>query len=300
LWNVADGKPLAVLRGTSELVERVAYSPDGRRIAAGGADGSIRIWDVGANPGTVEMDARAGQYAVRDPCFQFSRDGSLLASGLAGQACTLWDATTGRALVRYVLNTQKDVVSGLAITPDRRELRAITLNGQVLSWDLRRGGSPRSLTERGDQNVSPQLSNDGQLAACTRSNESIQLFYPDGETAKPREPVKLSQPRWQVFLAFSPDGRWLAAGCSDGRVLIYDTSAPGLPPRAISVSPDMNVVQISPDGRLLGSYQIDEHRIRFWQLADLKPFSTLTPEENYLLKWTFSADGHQVLRQCCR
>src|SRR5204863_124610 len=101
----------------------LAFSPDGKRLASGGQDGMVMLWDVAS--GKELHVCRGHRFPVRD--LAFSPDGRTLASGEAGDTrdnggdreegeVRLWDAATGQERGR--LRTEQTGVRGVAFSPD--------------------------------------------------------------------------------------------------------------------------------------------------------------------------------------
>ncbi len=94
LWDVPEGRCLKVLLGHIGGVWAVAWSPDGRTLATGSADQTIRLWDVAE--GNCLQVLQGHTSWVRS--VSFSPNGLVLASGSQDETVKLWDAKTGKCL----------------------------------------------------------------------------------------------------------------------------------------------------------------------------------------------------------
>ncbi len=115
-----DGRPVALLS--------LAWRRDGRVLATGHSDGTVRVWDVKAERQLLALQIPAAAASVAfDPA-----DGRVLASGHADGNVYLWN-TAARAALR-VLATYKREVRGLAFSPDGHALAAGSEDGTILFW----------------------------------------------------------------------------------------------------------------------------------------------------------------------
>ena len=112
----AARQPLGDLLAEGSTVDSVAFSPDGRTLAAGDSGGHVGLWDTGSG-------RRSATLAEGSPVFSvaFSPDGRTLAAGDSGGGVGLWDTASGR---RTVALAEGSPVYGVAFSPDGRTLAA--------------------------------------------------------------------------------------------------------------------------------------------------------------------------------
>jgi Tol biopolymer transport system component len=144
LWDPATGKLQRALTGHQSGVISVSFSPDGRRLASGGLDGTVKIWDP--STGKILQDFHTGRQ-VGGVCF--SPDGQRLATGTArlnsGEDTNLWlwDTVTGQELLRFP--GVGDVFWQVSFSPDGNRLAATSGSADaVLVWDASRPALPNT------------------------------------------------------------------------------------------------------------------------------------------------------------
>src|SRR5216683_1997380 len=98
----------------SNAVESVAFSPDGRMLAAGDTGGDVGLWDTASSRRTATLTAGNPVYTVA-----FSPDGRTLAVGGSGGHVSLWDTASGR---RTATLAEGASVASVAFSPDGQML----------------------------------------------------------------------------------------------------------------------------------------------------------------------------------
>jgi WD40 repeat protein len=260
IYDVRTGDALRRLERAGEESERVrflavAFSPDGRTVAAGGTGCALHLWDAA----TGKILRRFGEEdSVR--ALVFSPDGKALAAG--GGSVRLWDVDTGRAVWQLPLE-----VGGhdLAFSPDGRRLA-------VGGTDALRLLDPTTGKELGAYGGwAPAFSAHGKTLASVCHGQTIVLW--DTTTGKDLRRLT-GHTKGIDVLAFSPDGRTLASAGQDQTIRLWDVAAGReLYPRG-GHEDLVAAVAFSPDGKRLASGGFDG-RVRLWDMAtstEVRPF----------------------------
>src|SRR5262249_21359517 len=154
-------------------VTALALTPGGQRLATGGKDGTIRVWDV--TTGEQQLRIEASRWDVTS--LTFSDDGNLLVSASnTERLAKVHDATTGRVLA--TLRGHMAQVLSLTFVPDTLLVATAAADGTVRLWDARSGQERacRNLGENALVVSAVACSPDGRMLAATDAGQRLLVW----------------------------------------------------------------------------------------------------------------------------
>ena len=213
LWSVKTRKPIRRLRAgrDEEAVVSIAFSPDGRRVAAGHGDGRLMFYDTRQGALVAPLEAHEG--AVNAVAFS-PNDGHLLSGGVDGRVLR-WDSVSSSP--QAVVETA-GMVNGLSFDSAGRRAAAAGFDGTIRVWKPRGGGPPLTLRGHSDAVDDVGVSPDGRRLVSAAEDGTVALW---DLGAGPRLARVSAGAKRVTALAVSPTGDQIALGTGN-RVVLRD------------------------------------------------------------------------------
>ncbi len=298
--SAQEPKLLSTFVGHSDEVRAVAISPDGKTLASGGADNTIRLWDVATGKEQAALPTvmpKIAEFLVDS--LAFSPDGKTLASGTGGNKVDLWDVSTRKCT--NLLNEESQFASPLVVfSPDGK---AFASGGRCIReirlWDVATGKLGATLEGHDLYGVKALVfQRDGKTLISVGHDAQIKRW----DTATGKNTSTLKTADWTPAAAFSPDGKIAAVvipavdgikgkkDVTENCVKLFEVATgkvqASLKGDAVT---DLTMV-FSPDGKTLAT-GYTENTIKLWDIATGKELGTLRGHASSL---AFSRDGKML------
>ncbi|MBD1924407.1 AAA-like domain-containing protein [Microcoleus sp. FACHB-831] len=264
----------------SASVYSFTFSPNGKTVASGSNDGTIKLWSLDGREVQTFTGHKEGVTSV-----SFSPDGKTIASASAGADKTikLW-SLDGREIQTFT--GHKEAVTSVDFSPDGKTIASASWDGTIKLWSVG-GREIQTFTVhkdvRKDRVTSVSFSPDGKTIASASWDGKIRLWSLDGR-------------KLQTFtghtdivnrVSFSPDGKTIATASEDKTIKLWSLDGRKLQTFA-GHTEGVNSVSFSPDGKTLVSASAD--KIKLWSL-DGREVQTFTGHNTEVYSASFSPDG---------
>jgi len=278
LWDVNNEKVIRKLDGHKDKISAICFSPDGKHIAAGIRDKSIKIWNVKDG----KLVASLKKHYVDS--IAFSPDGRYIVS--AGDEISLWDINN----IQHIRTFEKfsnSFSNSIAFSPDGKTIVSSCYNKDINLWSVKDGTLIKTFK---DDVSSVCFSPDGQFIASGHLNGRVKLRQVDTGTIFKTLIDPINQ-KDQRSIIYSPDNRFIVSG--DNEINIW-SSYDWILIKKIKVSSySLSSVHFSSDVNYLATNNYD-WKIKLWNFKQGLLAKTFEGSYNSVFAVCFSPDGKYV------
>ncbi|KAF9505219.1 hypothetical protein BS47DRAFT_1374330 [Hydnum rufescens UP504] len=228
LYKTYCGEGVDSVKGHSDEIWAIAFSPDGLCLASASLDHTVQLWNPTSGASIAKLDGHFGPVVM----VAFSPDGLYLASGSGDCTVQLWGPISTESL--RTLEGHSNGVTDIAFSPNGLCLASASYDGTVQLWNPISGHS--------ECVTSIAFSPDGSCLASGSKDHTLRLW----------DPISCHSD-WVQTIAFSPNGSCLASGSIDNTLRLWDPIS-GAPIAKLEGHSDwVENIAFSPNGSCLAS-----------------------------------------------
>ncbi|MFC1603641.1 protein kinase [Planctomycetota bacterium] len=262
----------------------IAVSLDGKRIASGSQDNTIKVWS--AITGVELMTLRG--HDARVSTVAFSPDGTRIASAAYNGTIKIWDVASAKDLM--TLKGHKGA-AGAFFSPDGKTIVSGSLDKTIKIWDAITGSELRTIQAHEEAGLIHAISPDGKRIVSGGRDKLVKVW--DASTGA--EVIVLSGHQESVnAVKFSPDGQRIVSGSWDRTIKIWDTSTGDELMTILGHKGQVLAVAFSPDGKRIASGSRDG-TVKLWDGSTGAELATFRGHEGYISSVEFSPDGRRII-----
>ncbi|MCA2505209.1 MAG: hypothetical protein IM550_19195 [Microcystis sp. M54BS1] len=269
------------LLGHNMRVTSVSFSRDGRTLASGSRDNTIKLWNIRTGK---EIRTLQGHNS-RVSSVSFSRDGKTLASGSDDKTIKLWNVETGQEIRTF--KGHNGSVFSVSFSPDGKTLATSSGDNTIKLWNVETGQEIRTLSGHNSFVYSVNFSSDGKTLVTGSGDNTIKLW--NVETGQEIRTLS-GHNSFVRSVSFSSDGKTLATGSGDKTIKLWNIET-GQEIRTFKGhNKPISSVSFSSNGKTLATGS-DDKTIKLWNGSTGQAIRTLKGHNGSVFSVNFSSDG---------
>jgi len=228
---------IAALLDTDDAMLAIALSKDGKKLASGGCDRLVRVWDLTPGHAKAKLEHSIENHADWIFGVAFSPDGKHLLTASRDKTAKIWDLAAKESVATFP--DHQNGVYGVAITPDGKSGISVGEDGNVRFWQAtdtgKNIGKQIRTTPHGKAVFKIAHYDDPKnpmIATCS-ADGTVRLW--NGTSGAAMKTLS-GHTDWVYAVAISPDGKQVAAGSWNGEVRVWETASGGVV-RTFNASP---------------------------------------------------------------
>ncbi len=208
---------LKELLNTDDSVLCLAASADGKKLASGGCDRIVNVWDLSAGYAQAKLEQSIENHADWVFGVAFASDGKHLLTASRDKTAKVWDLSTKESVLTFP--DHQNATYAIAVRPDGKAGVSVGEDKQVRLWNATGDGKQiRALAGHGDAVFKVLYHPKLPLLATCGADKTVRLWNPvDGKPVR----TLSGHGDWVYALALSPDGELLASGSWNGEVKVW-------------------------------------------------------------------------------